>query len=255
MSIYWFQFVCFSLAPIQAWNFLISSFFALLARHSCQDRNTDTLSNAVVISLPTPSGISYESLHYPLAAEQQYQAIPPLTINTGRIPLIRHAVHAPMQYFTSNADDRRTSAAAAAATTRRSASRREHRRPVATTTATTTAATATATNAAAAAATTAVAATTITAAPQNGPRTRSTDRQPSLQRGNGYQIADDDVGGRRASVRAQSTGRNDGRPKADGPTTVAAKKPDVKTTDAELERKMHYGNAVGTGRNGNVTTS
>lgn len=228
---------------------MFSSFFALLARHSCQDRNTDTSSNAAAIALPAPSGISYESLHYPLAAEQQYQAIPPLMINTGRIPLIRHAVHAPMQYFTSNTGNRQTSAAAAeTATTRRSALRR---RPTATATAT------------AAIATTAVgtaAATTIATGPQNGPRTRSpttttysaetraTDRRPPLQHGNGYEIADDDVGGRRASVRAQSTGRDDGRLEADGraTATAAAKKPNAKTADAESERKTHYGNAVGT---------
>lgn len=224
----------FRFCPIQTWSFLISSFLALLGRHSCQDRNTDTPSNA----LPTPSGISYESLHYPLAAaEQQYQAVPPLTINTGRIPLIRHAVHAPMQYFTSNTGNRRTSAEAA--TTRRSAPRREHRRPTAT---------------AAAIVVGTAAATTIASAPQNGSptttttnsveETRAADRRPSSSAGNGYGTADDHAGGRRASVRAQST---DGRLEGDdGPA--------AKTADAE--RKIRYGNAVGTGgRNGNVTTT
>lgn len=83
--------------------------FALFAQHSCQqDHSAKPLSPVVL--LPAPSGISYESLHYPVPAEQLYQVIP-LVINTGRIPLISHAVHAPIQYFMPNGgDNQRTSA-------------------------------------------------------------------------------------------------------------------------------------------------
>lgn len=71
----------------QAWNFFITSLLSVLAKHSCQGPASS-------------SGISYESLHYPGPAEQ-YHAIP-LVINTGKIPLINHAVQAPIQYFVPN---------------------------------------------------------------------------------------------------------------------------------------------------------
>lgn len=87
--------------------FFISSFFSILARHSCQvphDSSNESLSPIII--LPAPSEISYESLHYPVPAEQQYQVIP-LVINTGKIPLINHAVQAPIQYFVPDNDNRR----------------------------------------------------------------------------------------------------------------------------------------------------
>lgn len=60
-----------------------------------------------MIILPSKSGISYESLHYPVPVDQQYQVIP-LVINTGKIPLINHAVQAPIQYFVPNSENRRS---------------------------------------------------------------------------------------------------------------------------------------------------
>lgn len=69
------------------------------------DRSTESL-NPIII-LPASSGISYESLHYPVPAEQQYQVIP-LVINTGKIPLINQAVQAPIQYFIPKSENRRS---------------------------------------------------------------------------------------------------------------------------------------------------
>ncbi|KAE9538525.1 hypothetical protein AGLY_005624 [Aphis glycines] len=90
------------------WIFFIFSLFSTLAKHSCQvthDHSTESL-NPIII-LPASSGISYESLHYPVPAEQQHQVIP-LVINTGKIPLINHAVQAPIQYFVPNSENRRS---------------------------------------------------------------------------------------------------------------------------------------------------
>uniref|UniRef100_A0A2S2PQA8 Uncharacterized protein n=1 Tax=Schizaphis graminum TaxID=13262 RepID=A0A2S2PQA8_SCHGA len=90
------------------WIFFISSLFSILEKHSCQvppDRSTKSLSPIII--LPASSGISYESLHYPVPAEQQYQVIP-LVINTGKIPLINHAVQAPIQYFVPKSENQRT---------------------------------------------------------------------------------------------------------------------------------------------------
>lgn len=70
----------------------VSSWFWLLAEHSCQ-----TPSETPIILLPAPSRISYESLHYPIPPDQ-YQLIP-FVINTGKIPLINHPVQAPIQYL------------------------------------------------------------------------------------------------------------------------------------------------------------
>lgn len=69
------------------------------------DRSTESL-NPIII-LPASSGISYESLHYPVPVEQQYQVIP-LVLNTGKIPLINHAVQAPIQYFVPKSENRRS---------------------------------------------------------------------------------------------------------------------------------------------------
>lgn len=66
-----------------------------------------TESLSPIIILPSKSGISYESLHYPVPVDQQYQVIP-LVINTGKIPLINHAVQAPIQYFLPNGENRRS---------------------------------------------------------------------------------------------------------------------------------------------------
>lgn len=84
----------------QVWNFFIFHvLFSSLAKHSCQvppdHGNGESLSPIII--LPASSGISYEALHYPIPVEQ-YQIIP-LVINTGKIPLINHAVQAPIQYF------------------------------------------------------------------------------------------------------------------------------------------------------------
>ncbi|KAF0761747.1 Uncharacterized protein FWK35_00011005 [Aphis craccivora] len=90
------------------WIFFIFSLFSTLAKHSCQvapNRSTESL-NPIII-LPASSRISYESLHYPVPAEQQYQVIP-LVINTGKIPLINHAVQAPIQYFVPKSENRRS---------------------------------------------------------------------------------------------------------------------------------------------------
>lgn len=70
------------------------------------DRSTESI-NPIII-LPASSGISYESLHYPVPAEQQYQVIP-LVINTGKIPLINHAIQAPIQYFIPKSENQRSS--------------------------------------------------------------------------------------------------------------------------------------------------
>ncbi|XP_015372701.1 PREDICTED: uncharacterized protein LOC107167976 [Diuraphis noxia] len=94
---------------MKAWVliFIIFFFFSILSKNSCQvptDPRTDSLSPIII--LPSKSGISYESLHYPVPADQQYQAIP-LVINTGKIPLINHAIQAPIQYFVPNSENRR----------------------------------------------------------------------------------------------------------------------------------------------------
>lgn len=94
---------------LQAWSVLIFSLFSLLAKHcTCQispDQNTEAL--RPIFLMPAPSGISYESLHYPMPLDQ-YQVVP-LVINTGKIPLINHAVQAPIQYFIPNGKSQRTS--------------------------------------------------------------------------------------------------------------------------------------------------
>lgn len=80
----------------------------MLTKHSCQvppNHNTQTL-NPIII-LPAPSGISYEALQYPVPMDQ-YQLIP-LVINTGKIPLINHAVQAPIQYFVPTSENQRVS--------------------------------------------------------------------------------------------------------------------------------------------------
>ncbi|XP_003244496.1 uncharacterized protein LOC100570753 [Acyrthosiphon pisum] len=95
---------------MEAWVlfFFIFSFFSILANHSCQvppNRSNESLSPIII--LPAPSRISYESLHYPVPMDQQYQVMP-LVINTGKIPLINHAVQASLQYFAPlNNDNRR----------------------------------------------------------------------------------------------------------------------------------------------------
>lgn len=73
----------------------------MIAKQFCQvmpDQNTESLNP--IILLPASSGISYEALHYPVPLEP-YQVIP-LVINTGKIPLINHAIQAPIQYFVPN---------------------------------------------------------------------------------------------------------------------------------------------------------
>lgn len=88
--------------------FFISLFFSMFAKNSCQvppDPRSESLSPIII--LPASSGISYESLHYPAPVDQQYQVIP-LVINTGKIPLINHAVQAPIQYFVPNSENRQT---------------------------------------------------------------------------------------------------------------------------------------------------
>lgn len=82
--------------------------FSLPAKHTCQippDHGAEPLHPIYLI--PAPSGISYESLHYPMPLDQ-YQVVP-LVINTGKIPLINHAVQAPIQYFIPNSESQRTS--------------------------------------------------------------------------------------------------------------------------------------------------
>lgn len=95
----------------QAWNFFISSLLSLLTKHSCQvpaDRDARTL-NPIILLQPAPSsGISYEALQYPVPMDQ-YQLIP-LVINTGKIPLINHAVQAPIQYFVPGGENQRAAA-------------------------------------------------------------------------------------------------------------------------------------------------
>ncbi|XP_025416198.1 uncharacterized protein LOC112687612 isoform X2 [Sipha flava] len=89
-----------------AWSMLILVSF--YAKHTFQippDQNIDLLNP--ILLLPAPSGISYESLHYPMPLDQ-YQVVP-LVINTGKIPLINHSVQAPIQYFIPDSENQRTS--------------------------------------------------------------------------------------------------------------------------------------------------
>ncbi|XP_025199662.1 uncharacterized protein LOC112597707 [Melanaphis sacchari] len=90
------------------WIFFISSLFSMLAKHACQvPPNYSTKSLNPIILLPASSEISYESLHYPVPVEQQYQVIP-LVINTGKIPLINQAIQAPIQYFVPKSENQHT---------------------------------------------------------------------------------------------------------------------------------------------------
>lgn len=92
---------------LQNWSKFIF-LFSFLVKHTCQippDHNTNLLSP--ILLLPAQSGISYESLHYPMPLDQ-YQVVP-LVINTGKIPLINHSIQAPIQYFIPSSENQRTS--------------------------------------------------------------------------------------------------------------------------------------------------
>lgn len=84
---------------------------SLLGTHGCRqapaDRNTEPSSPVVLLPGARTAGISYEALHYPVPADQ-YESIP-LVINTGKIPFVKHAVQAPIQYFLPKSESQRMS--------------------------------------------------------------------------------------------------------------------------------------------------
>lgn len=93
---------------------LISFLYTLLGTHRCRqvpapatDHNAEPPSPIILLPEAGTTSISYETLHYPVPADQ-YQLIP-LVINTGKIPFVNHAVQAPIQYFIPNSENKRMS--------------------------------------------------------------------------------------------------------------------------------------------------
>ncbi|XP_050424025.1 uncharacterized protein LOC126835458 [Adelges cooleyi] len=81
---------------VTVYSLVMFTWFTRAASQQSNERNAESL-NPLIFVPAASSGISYESLQYPMPGEH-YQVIP-LTVSSGRIPFIHQPVQSPIQYY------------------------------------------------------------------------------------------------------------------------------------------------------------